>query len=211
MMQRPNPVDRAPRLRLAQPIPLEEVELIEQVRAGHTEAYGELVRQYQDRVFNTCWRICGNLEDARDLTQEAFLKAFEQFDKFRGHSSVYTWIYRIAVNLCLSERRRSRGSRRTTSLDQLRETGGQAAALVEQAGVNRGEPANDASRVELQQRLLDGLGQLDEDHRAVLVLRDMEGFEYREIADMMEIPIGTVRSRLHRARMTLRDIVQSLQ
>ncbi len=209
-MQRPNPIDRAPRLRLAQPIPLAEAELIEQVRAGHTEAYGDLVRQYQDRVFNTCWRISGNLEDARDLTQEAFLKAFEQFDKFRGHSSLYTWIYRIAVNLCLSQRRRSRGSRKTVSLEQFQEAGGQASALVDEAATRRcGVSRNDALSAEKQQQLLDGLGQLDDEHRAVIVLREMEGFEYREIADMMEIPIGTVRSRLHRARMTLRGILQS--
>ncbi|MDO8631840.1 MAG: sigma-70 family RNA polymerase sigma factor, partial [Phycisphaerales bacterium] len=80
-------------------------ELVRRVKSGQTEAYGELVRRYQDRVFNTCWRICGHLEDARDLTQEAFLKAFESLDAFRQESGFYTWIFRVAVNLSLSHRR----------------------------------------------------------------------------------------------------------
>ena len=84
---------------------MEDLELINKIRTGQTEAYGDLVRKYEDRVFNTCWRICGHLEDARDVTQEAFLKAYEGLSGFRRDSGFYTWIFRIAVNLALTKRR----------------------------------------------------------------------------------------------------------
>ena len=188
---------------------LEDVQLIEKVMAGHTEAYGELVRKYQDRVFNACWRICGHLEDARDLTQEAFLRAFENLRTFRRQSGFYTWIFRVAVNLTLSHRRDAQ-RKRTISLDQSGEaTGTQAETLALRASrqAERDDPARAASEVELQARLVRALQALDEEHRAVVVLRDIEGLDYHEIGEVLEIPTGTVKSRLHRARMALRQAV----
>jgi RNA polymerase sigma-70 factor (ECF subfamily) len=187
---------------------LEDFALIEKVKAGETEAYGELVRKYQDRIFNACWRISGHLEDARDLTQEAFLKAFEGLGGFRGQSGFYTWIFRVAVNLALSHRRQT-GRHREFSLDQDQHLAGtQAEALAGQVKSARDDdPARDASATELHGLVARALHDLDDDHRAVVVLRDIEGFDYREIGEILEIPPGTVKSRLHRARISLYQAV----
>lgn len=191
------------------PIPLEDVELVEKVKAGQTEAYGQLVEKYQDRVFNACWRICGHLEDARDLTQDAFLKAFENLSSFRQQSGFYTWIFRVAVNLALSHRRRE-SKRRTFSLDGGREASGtQAEGLVPPANPGgAGDPSASASEADMHRRVVEALHALDEDHRAVIVLRDIEGMNYQEIGEILDLPPGTVRSRLHRGRMALREAVQ---
>src|SRR3989304_4475993 len=111
MLERPNPRKGDVCGRSSELAQVGDGELVERVQRGQTEAYGELVRRYQDRVFNACWRICGHLEDARDLTQEAFLKAFEGLGSFRQQSGFYTWIFRVAVNLSLSPRRHVRGRR----------------------------------------------------------------------------------------------------
>jgi len=209
MSVRPNPRRSETSEHGLRPASLEDAQLIQRIMAGHTEAYGELVRKYQDRVFNTCWRICGHLEDARDLTQEAFLRAFENLRTFRRSSGFYTWIFRVAVNLTLSHRRNML-RKRTTSLDQAWETSGtQAAALAWRAGrqTEGDDPPQAASDAELHGRVVRALQELDDDHRAVVVLRDIEGLDYREIGEVLDIPAGTVKSRLHRARMALRQAV----
>jgi RNA polymerase sigma-70 factor (ECF subfamily) len=162
------------------------------------------VRKYQDRVFNACWRICGHLEDARDLTQEAFLKAYEGLSGFRQQSGFYTWVFRVAVNLALSHRRKV-ARRREVSFDQSGGSdGSQADGLARHMASGRmDDPARAADEAELQGRVVRALQGLDDDHRAVIVLRDIEGFDYREIGEILEIPPGTVRSRLHRARLAL--------
>ncbi|MBI3834758.1 MAG: sigma-70 family RNA polymerase sigma factor [Planctomycetes bacterium] len=188
--------------------PVDEAALIVRVQRGDIEAFADLVRAYQDRIHNTCWRLCGHLDDARDLTQEAFLKAFENLHAFRGDSAFYTWIFRIAVNLALSHRRSSR-RRGGASLDQLLSVKGtQAETLVHRMRDNEPlEPAHSASNAEMQGRAAHALHDLDEEFRAVVVLRDIEGFDYQEIADILGIPKGTVRSRLHRGRLALRDAI----
>jgi RNA polymerase sigma-70 factor (ECF subfamily) len=167
------------------------------------------VRKYQDRLFNTCWRICGHLEDARDLTQEAFLKAFENLDRFQRKSGFYTWLFRVAVNLALSHRRTG-GRRRTTSLDQVSAAGGsQADGLARRVRSEKDDdPANATGEAELHGAVVRALQELDDDHRAVVVLRDIEGFDYQQIGVILDLPPGTVKSRLHRARMALRSAIQ---
>lgn len=195
--------------RVPRPIPLEDAALIEKVKAGQSEAYGVLVRKYQDRVFNACWRICGHLEDARDLTQEAFLKAFEQLAGFRHQSGFYTWVFRVAVNLALTHRRNTK-RRRTVSLEEgSGVVGTQAEGLTKGAGrTTAGGSSDVAGEKELRSCVVRALQDLDDDHRAVVVLRDIEGFDYREISEVLGIPPGTVKSRLHRARMSLRSAIQ---
>jgi len=196
----------------ARPIPLEDVELIERVRNGETEAYGTLVRKYQDRVFNACWRISGHLEDARDLTQEAFLKALENLPKFRHESGFYTWIFRVAVNLALTHRR-SFKRRRTISLDAVAGSAGtQAEGLARRLETEAAEEAPDqgVGEAELRGQVVRALNRLEDDYRAVIVLRDIEGFDYSEIAGILDVPTGTVKSRLHRARAALGDAVRPL-
>ena len=209
MAERPNLGQQVGSDRVPRPASLEDFELIEKVNAGETEAYGELVRKYQDRVFNACWRICGHLEDARDLTQETFLKAYEGLGSFRRQSGFYTWIFRVAVNLALSHRRQT-GRRREFSLEQDQHlAGSQAEALAGQVRrAQDDDPARSASETELQGLVVRALHDLDDDHRAVVVLRDIEGFDYREISEILEIPPGTVKSRLHRARMSLYQAVR---
>lgn len=206
-MQRPNPRESIVAASRTRPIPLEDLELIEKVKAGEAEAYGKLVEKYQDRVFNACWRICGHLEDARDITQEAFLKAFEGLPTFRQQSGFFTWIFRIAVNLALSHRRKEK-NRKAVSLESLTPVGAQADDLIECQRQRRDKgPMDSMADAELQRRLVQALHGLEEDHRAVVVLRDMEEFDYREIAEILDIPPGTVKSRLHRARLALREAI----
>jgi len=208
VLERPNPRKGDDCGRSSESAQAVEAELVERVKQGQTEAYGELVRRYQDRVFNACWRICGHLEDARDLTQEAFLKAFEGLSTFRQQSGFYTWIFRVAVNLSLSHRR-STHRRRTVSLDAgSAGTGTQAEELVKRV---RSESDDDPTRgtveVELHAAVARALQTLDNDHRAVIVLRDVEGFDYQEIARILQIPHGTVKSRLFRARIALQQAI----
>jgi RNA polymerase sigma-70 factor (ECF subfamily) len=208
VVERPNPRRQENPLRIARPVPLEDAELIEEVKAGQTEAFGQLVEKYQDRVFNACWRICGHLEDARDATQETFLKAFNNISTFRQHSGFYTWIFRIAVNQALSNRRQA-ARRRTISLDQTADPAGtQAEDLARRVRCeSANDPAEPAIKAELRSRVSQALLDLDADQRAVVVLRDIEGLDYHEIGEILEVPPGTVKSRLHRARMAIREAV----
>jgi RNA polymerase sigma-70 factor (ECF subfamily) len=180
--------------------------LVAQVKAGQMQSYGELVRRYQDRIFNTCWRICGHLEDARDLTQEAFLKAFENLDGYRQESGFYTWVFRVATNLSISHRR-SAARRRVLLNDQAQAMRAQADELARHGPEGRAGDPDSAGPAASRAAAL--LALLDEEHRAVVVLRDMEGFNYQEIAEILALPVGTVKSRLHRARMILRDAIVS--
>ena len=184
------------------PLPQDERTLVEQVKAGQTQSYGELVRRYQDRIFNTCWRICGHLEDARDLTQEAFLKAFENLDGYRHESGFYTWVFRVAANLAISHRRSA--ARKRALLDgKANLVRGQAEALVRRMADDGEADASGTS--EETGRVTALLQTLDDEQRAVIVLRDIEGFDYQQIGEILGLPVGTVKSRLHRARMTLRQ------
>lgn len=188
-------------------LPVGDHVLVEQVKAGQTQSYGELVRRYQDRIFNTCWRICGHVEDARDLTQEAFLKAYESLDGYRQESGFYTWIFRVATNLAISHRRSS-GRKRALLDGQADRARSQAEALLRRVeqGVEAGETPNDMSA-----RAAAMLQMLDDEQRAVVVLRDIEGFDYQQIGEILGLPTGTVKSRLHRARMALREAILGIR
>jgi RNA polymerase sigma-70 factor (ECF subfamily) len=199
MAREPSPVSTASQA--------DESALVEQARAGDVSAFGRLVTRYQDRVLNTCWRVCGDVDDAQDLTQEAFLRAFESFESFRSGSRFYTWLFRIAVNLSISHRRRS-GRRVTLSLHgpDGEWLGDHQAAGLTRAGDDRADdPVSRLAARERGQAVVDELNELDDEYRTVLVLRDVEGFDYQQIAEVLEIPVGTVKSRLHRGRMELRD------
>ncbi|MCA9100363.1 MAG: sigma-70 family RNA polymerase sigma factor [Planctomycetales bacterium] len=170
--------------------------LIAQTLDGESNAFGRLVRRYQDRLFGTMAHLTGCPEEAEDVVQEAFVQAFVRLETFGGRSSFYTWLYRIAFNVSASRQRRRRPR---VSLDELGETRG----LDPVADGARPEAALDADeRAALVHRALETLS---EEHRAVLVLREMEDCDYETIAEVLEIPVGTVRSRLSRARSQLRD------
>jgi RNA polymerase sigma-70 factor (ECF subfamily) len=177
----------------------DENSLIEACRAGRTEAFGILVQRYQDRLYPTMLRLTGSPEDALDLLQDAFLRAFEKLDRFQGESSFYTWVYRIAVNLALSGRRR----RRVTA--RLGIGGGRGEPLDPQDDSSLSDPTLPLEQAERDDLIQSALNSLADDHRAVVVMKEFDGLRYEEIAAILNVPVGTVRSRLHRARLDLRE------
>ena len=179
----------------------DDAELVRAAVAGDKGAFGTLVLRYQDRLYNTLVRVLGSFEDARDVTQDAFVQAFVKLESFRGASKFYTWLYRIAMNLALSRRRRRKAM---VSIDQAKHDVG---AEPEDSGPSPEERMIDAQRVQIVQA---ALSQLGEQQRQILVLREMEDCSYETIAEILELPIGTVRSRLFRARLQLKDKLQSL-
>ena len=179
----------------------DDAPLIEKALNGHSEAFGQLVSKYQDRLYNTVFYVVGHAEDARDIVQEAFIQAFCKLESFRQHSAFYTWLYRIAFNIAVSKRRRRRP---TFSLDGMKE-----AAAMEPPDEASG-PAEILEQKERFGQVREAIAQLDDDYRAVLVLREIDGCCYETIAEMLDLPIGTVRSRLHRARLQLREKLTKL-
>jgi RNA polymerase sigma-70 factor (ECF subfamily) len=180
--------------------------LVEACRAGRTEAFGLLVERYQRRLYPTVLRLVGCAEDAEDVLQDAFFRAFEKLDQFHGESSFYTWVYRIAVNLALSGHRRRR-VRSAMRLGHLGGTSRELHALDESADADPTLPLERAERERIVEAALNRLGP---EHRAVVVLKDFDGRRYEEISAILNIPVGTVRSRLHRARCELRDRLRIL-
>ncbi len=174
----------------------DDASLIERSRGGEPAAFGELVIRYQDRLFNTLVRVCGEAEEARDVTQEAFVQAFVKLESFQGKSAFYTWLYRIAFNTAISRRRRRKP---TASLDEARESAG-----IEPADPDARPEAN-LERTEQAAQVQAALATLSDEHRTVLVLREIDGRDYDTIGQMLDIPVGTVRSRLHRARLQLKE------
>jgi len=174
----------------------DDVGLIEAALSGSSAAFGELVRKYQDRLYNTLAHLTGRPEDARDLVQDAFVTAFVKLDSFQGRSAFYTWLYRIAFNLAATRRRQRRP---TASVEQTRERCGEEP--IEPGG----GPQERLEQIERCRQVRDAIAQLADEFRSVVVLRELEGQPYDAIAEILDLPVGTVRSRLHRARAQLRE------
>ena len=172
-------------------------------QGGDASAFGRLVTRYQDRLFNLILRMVANSEDARELTQDAFLHALGAIGKFKGNSSFYTWLFRIAVNAALSHRRRSARAG-FMSLQELREATGIEPDLQVPDPKTPGV-ADAAGKQELNRLVCEALDRLAPDARAVVVLKDVEGCDYEQIGTILKIPVGTVKSRLHRARLELKE------
>ncbi len=178
--------------------------LVQASLAGDAEAYGELVRRHQDRLYATLYRLTGSSEEALDLVQDTFLRAYQKLDHFLGGSAFYTWLYRIGVNLALNRRRRWKSGPRFVSFNRTGEVEHTAGDPAES------DPARPLERAELEQQVHTALQRLPEDFRAVIVLKDLDGLRYEEIAEVLNIPVGTVRSRLHRARGDLRNLLRKV-
>jgi RNA polymerase sigma-70 factor, ECF subfamily len=174
----------------------DDAALIAATLAGDSAAFGRLVGLYQDRLYNSLLRVTGSAEDAGDIVQDTFVQAYVKLDSFRGASAFYTWLYRIAFNLAMSHRRRERI---TVSLDGMKEN------LGSQPLDGQPSPAAQIERNEQIEMVHAALAELSDEYRAILVLREIDGYRYEEIAEILELPIGTVRSRLFRARLQLRD------
>lgn len=181
---------------------LDDLSLVRLCKAGETEAFGELVRRHQERLFPTIHRIVGSVEDAEDALQDAFVRAFQKLATFHGESSFYTWVYRIAVNVAMESCRR-RKVRRLFALGLETAHGSRR----EPAG---SDPARALEREERDRAVEAALDRLGPEHRAIVVLKDFDGRRYEEIAELLGVPVGTVRSRLHRARRELRDHLKGL-
>jgi RNA polymerase sigma-70 factor, ECF subfamily len=181
-----------------------EVALIERLQAGEMEAFSELVQTYQPLVYSVTLRIVREVEEARDVTQETFLKVFRHFPRFRGDASLKTWICRIAVNQALNSQRWWRRRRReeTRSLDEPLED--ERTVLGVTLASTADTPEAEAIANERQRHLERALGALKKDFRIAVALRDIEGLSYEEIASILEISVGTVKSRIARGREMLR-------
>jgi RNA polymerase sigma-70 factor (ECF subfamily) len=177
-----------------------EAELVERARGGNMGAYDDLIRRYQERIYATVYHMTSNHEDANDLTQETFIKAFSALKSFKGGSSFYTWIYRIAVNKTINflKQRKNRVHMSLNDLDFNAEHDPDLVALISDK-----TPQRDAGLAELQEKLNEAMQKLSDYHRLVVTLHDVQGMSHEEIAKIMGCNIGTVRSRLFYARQQL--------
>lgn len=184
-----------------------EASLIARLKAGEQNAFEELVNEYQPLVYALTLHALGNAEDARDATQETFLKIYRHFDRFRGDASLKTWICRIAINQAHSTERWWRRRRRdvTRSLDEpADESGGVSTQLTSPTAT----PESQAIARERRRQLEQALAGLKKDFRLAVVLRDIQGLSYEEIASILEISVGTVKSRIARGREMLRTSIK---
>jgi len=188
---------------------IDESVLIEQCRRGDAAAMERLILKYQNRIYNVVLKMCANADDAAELTQDVFVKVIEGINRFDGRSSFYTWIFRIAVNLTLNYCKRSIGLG-TKSIDADDEHNNRAGAMLKEILCDNKlpEPTVIAQSRELCRVVVRSLMKLDDTQRAVIVLRDIEGMNYAQIAQVLDIELGTVKSRLSRARNSLREILE---
>jgi RNA polymerase sigma-70 factor (ECF subfamily) len=174
----------------------EDLELIHRSQAGDAEAFGELVTKYRTKIFNMIYGIVGNEYDAWDLAQEGFLKAWRSIHRFQGRSSFHTWLYRITINVTIDSIRRQ-CHRREVELDDA------IPSFLPDPGVNY-------DLDEIRQQVYAALAQLTPEHRAVIVLKEIEDLHYHEIADILKLSIGTVMSRLFYGRKKLQSILRPI-
>jgi len=172
-------------------------ELVLKSQQGDMHAFDELVERYHGKIYGLTYNMTSNREDAEDLTQEVFVKAFEALPRFRGKSSFYTWLYRIAVNKTINYRKK-RNRKRTLSLDQFDQEIKTDETYHDLTA--KGSPLRNISLSELQEKLNEALQHLSEKHRTVVVMHDMQGIPHDEIAKVVKASVGTVRSRLFYAR-----------
>jgi RNA polymerase sigma-70 factor (ECF subfamily) len=178
--------------------------LIADCLGGRRDAFGELVSRYQTRLYSAALRLVQSHDDAADVVQDAFLSAFQSLRTFKGDAEFFTWLYRIAFNTAISLKRKKKPA---VSLE----------ANSGEAGINPEDPSElvrpgvELERNEDERQLNEAIAKLSDEHRSVLLLKDIEGMRYEEIAEVLGVPVGTVRSRLHRARLELRDLLVPLE
>lgn len=180
----------------------EEKDLIHRVKKGEMAAFEEIVTAYERKIYNLALRYVGNEQDACDMTQEAFLRIYRSIESFKEESSLSTWIYRITANLCIDFIRKS-AARSTVPLDGDDENPEMQIPATDM----QCDPEAVFQNRELRDAIESSLAQLSEEHRQIIILRDVSGLTYQEIVDVLGIEEGTVKSRLARARRRLRDIL----
>lgn len=178
---------------------MNERELIARLQKRDEAAFEELIRQYEKKVYTLCFRMCGNSEDAEEAAQDAFLALWRGIDRFRQESSLSTWIYRLATNACIDTLRRRKKQSGSVSLDDEE--------LFVDAVDTSPQPQETVEHRETQKLLQEGLSALPEEYRKVLILREIEGLSYTEIAESASIELGTVKSRISKGRSLLRNFL----
>lgn len=184
-------------------------ELVQRTREGDREAFRTLVERYQRKMVGVAVGMLRDPDDALDVVQEAFAKAYQNLARFKGDSSYYTWLYRITVNLCIDHQRRE-GRTARLPISTTDESNDASAAVVPADESVRGDPVRGVQDAELRARIERAMAELTPEHRAVILLREVEGLSYDEISQALDCPKGTVMSRLHYARRHLQDKLREL-
>lgn len=179
---------------------MNEEKLISRAAKGDASAFNELLGLHEKKMYAVCIRMCANQEDAQDCLQEAMLRIYRSISGFKGQSSFSTWLYRVTMNTCLDELRKKK-NKQTTSLDGLLDTGWSPSDDYD-------TPEHHAIEDERKKAIRGAIAELPEDMRSVIVLRDIEGFSYDEIAVMLGINVGTIKSRISRGREKLREKIR---
>lgn len=186
----------------AHPLDIDDQTLIERARNGDVAAFEPLVEKYRDRVWRLAFNVLRDREDAWDAAQEAFIRAWQALPSFRGQSAFYTWLFRIVMNVAADKGRQRAARGRAFGTERVPEED------WDRVMADQGErPDDTARRAEERGRITTALAALSEPHRNIIMLSDLEGLSYREIAEVLDIPMGTVMSRLHNARKRLRDVL----
>ena len=184
-----------------------ESSLLRRLRDRDERAFRELIDEHRDRVFNITYRMLGNRAEAEDVAQEVFITVFKQIENFRGDSKFSTWLYRVTVNHC-KNRIKYLSRRHSRDQDELDETSQQQNSAVNGAPVRAKNPDKALESMQMEQLLQEAIASLDDEQRAVVILRDVEDLSIEEICEITGLPDGTVKSRLHRARLVLRKKMQ---
>jgi RNA polymerase sigma-70 factor (ECF subfamily) len=181
-----------------------ELWLIEQSRRGNVDAFEELIRDYKKIAYNIALRVLRNVEDAEDVSQEALIKVFKNIQNFNMQSTFKVWMYRIVVNACLDFKRKKTVD--TFSIDESVDIGG-SSEVQREISDNSNNPDELVEKNYTTEMVGNALNKLDDDYKTIIVLRDIQGFSYNEISQILSCNLGTVKSRLSRARKNLKDII----
>lgn len=185
-------------------MPENEKILLDRCCTGDAAAFEALISSYQKKVYNIAYRMLGNIDDASEIAQEVFIKIFRSIRQFKGEAAFSTWVYKIAVNMCLDELRKRKKSRSVYIDEAVRLEDGE---VEKQIPGEMPSPEEMTEKNELRGIVENAIKLLDEKHRCVVVLRDIQGMSYEEIAQILNCPLGTIKSRINRARAALRDIL----
>ncbi|MCX7748555.1 MAG: sigma-70 family RNA polymerase sigma factor [Clostridia bacterium] len=183
-----------------------EKHLLIKAKNGDIEAFEKLIGEYQKKVFNIAFRMVGNHDDASEIAQEVFLKVYKSLKSFKEEASFSTWIYRITTNVCLDELRKKK-NKKVISLDE--EIKAQDGEMKRQVVDDSPTPEMAVEGKIIRKAVSDSIKMLSEEHRIVIVMRDIQGFSYEEIAKVLKCPEGTIKSRINRARQSLREILKN--
>lgn len=203
LRQKRTPVKQLIKPKELKALPLTDIELVKRTQQGNTSAFEELVRRYERKIYNLVYRMLGNEEDAKDALQDTFIRAYRFIKNFKGKSSFYTWLYRIATNVCLTRlKNRKINEPAGFSLDE---------PIIDESEMQRELPDYKESpehlyhRQQLQKALQDAINELPSDYRSVVILRDLQGLSNQEVSKALNLSVAAVKSRLHRGRVFLRN------